>query len=1525
VFGTDDFTTHLSYGIAGTIFVTADPSLDAATVKSELIASMASYLSIDADDISLSYNEYTGQVDYVIDSCCYGFITDVEAALDDKTAFRNGVNDQLLDVDVISVDGTDDIIGQVEIRMRYDEVFQVNGRTAENALENFSGYEVSVSYVSPYPTRVPSVAPTISPSSTIPSSAPQLTGLVVTVNSTTTVTEDVDDAQIECIENALEEAFDVDNVLVDVLYSTEGSLVADSTIAASTIKQALAETLSIHEKDVTDIYLAVLEVETYIFTLTADSATAVSELIVRIRRDTFLTAFNAILSNYIQVNVQSVSATGAIEASLQYSLSTEENADVQAAFASVDSACPGFDLDYTADLVTHTPTSTPSRFISESPTSSAPTNEPVTMIPTAAPTARGDFAFITLSQNPALSPISDSEVGDILDYITETYNVSEREVDIEVDYIVEGEIELDLAGLSVSEDELLDVVEQLIADHLGTHVANIDLAIDENGTITYLVHTSSLDIALSTAEELSAASFETSLSSTISEDTGASVTEMSTSYDVTAEISAVINLETSTVDPLVAAESIESQYEDQFDVEIEALVAITPAPTGVPSGSPSAVPTTPMPTGTPSITGRVVSIAMIGTVTSDVDTDQIAATTAGIYGVGDDGVTVALSYSTSGSMNFTDLESLSESKLQTLVDDLEALLAEQLGVHVKDVELTVDVETDTIMYTIYGDSYSEVQDLISQLDVSLANEISSTVANSGTGAEFIALSTTSEVIAEIGIAIDADGIRQSDLTTFSLAFNEAFSEFDNDFDFDVVTPAPTLPPTPAPTESCKDAAGWSNGHGFLCSDYVAEGWCANGEVQATYVIGARFNYPEIFCCECGKGSGSGFTTCEDSITELNDDIDNAQDALGTCLLLLEQSGNDPFKDDMVPIHQSVASLSATSEEQCAGGVDSIKDDWMTLIDEYQTTLEEEFRSIYENLGITMSSVDKSSYAFRVGNSSMACVDWTRYDSTDPTDPDFGTMEVLTDIPDRDTCQLFCGFDTNCLAYEYNSDIFSCALIYTEVEMVSSETTECYFKTTIPVDVNGLGYCPCSPTMSPVFYPSLVPHETTHIPSALPSTRSGKVIAEITIDSVSSSLEESDISAVTDAFETSFALDDHALVVNYESSIVVGLLCTDGIDVNVDAVEQAVAQALELHVKDTNVVSSSTTEVVISVPSDTYEDAVTIRNSKARSSFTSEVARYVPHFTSDACSTTDIDVQAAIAASIELIADLTNFEDLSSKRDSFESQIPFAYDDLSLTLPSDEFFPSKAPVVSPSNVPSVTPSTSPSKGPSVEPTMAPTQTNKVFSIIWVVDADSRICNEESNCENRERIVQFMQNVTDSMMLDYNEVMMVTYDSVGFVQFDGEYNSKADNMQALDDSYILERPFSELSSGFSILVSEIGVKEFNLNHNHIIFFLTEGYDANDNPSLDFTPKSAAIYKNFMPREPQLPMVVIAISDRLEDVESQFLVWTRGAGLVGGDPNTDTFFGFDTIDDLNSETVIDRLLSDETDLGDLKLRLD
>merc|ERR1719499_2442770 len=158
-----------------------------------------------------------------------------------------------------------------------------------------------------------------------------------------------------------------------------------------------------------------------------------------------------------------------------------------------------------------------------------------------------------------------------------------------------------------------------------------------------------------------------------------------------------------------------------------------------------------------------------------------------------------------------------------------------------------------------------------------------------------------------------------------------------------------------------------------------------------------------------------------------------------------------------------------------------------------------------------------------------------------------------------------------------------------------------------------------------------------------------------------------------------------------------------------------------------------------------------------------------------------------------------------------------------------------------------------------------------------------------------------------MLEYNEIMMLTYDSVGSLKFDGGYDSKEAYIQALDDNYVLERSFSEIAAGLSIFSSEIGVKEFNLNHNYITFFLTEGYNPNDNPS---------IYKNFLPLQPEIPMVVIAASEHLEDVESQFLVWTR---------RSNTFFGFDTIDELNSQTVLDRIYSDQVDLGDLNDRLD
>lgn len=157
------------------------------------------------------------------------------------------------------------------------------------------------------------------------------------------------------------------------------------------------------------------------------------------------------------------------------------------------------------------------------------------------------------------------------------------------------------------------------------------------------------------------------------------------------------------------------------------------------------------------------------------------------------------------------------------------------------------------------------------------------------------------------------------------------------------------------------------------------------------------------------------------------------------------------------------------------------------------------------------------------------------------------------------------------------------------------------------------------------------------------------------------------------------------------------------------------------------------------------------------------------------------------------------------------------------------------------------------------------------------------------------------------------MMITYDRSGTLQFDGGLDSKAAYVQALDDRFTLENPFSNLNSGFSILVSQVSAKAenqgFNLEHNHIAFFLTESYDERDAPS---------VYRNLgWPSEPHIPMVVIAISGaNLEDVQNHFNLWTRASN---------TFFGFETVADLNSEQVLTRLLSDDVDLGDLNARLD
>lgn len=91
----------------------------------------------------------------------------------------------------------------------------------------------------------------------------------------------------------------------------------------------------------------------------------------------------------------------------------------------------------------------------------------------------------------------------------------------------------------------------------------------------------------------------------------------------------------------------------------------------------------------PTITGAIASVSISGTVTKNVppnDLDEIAQEIAGIYGVAEEDVQTTVEYVTSGVIDVTIPNDVSETDAIVALQDS---ISEVLGVHPKDVVVTL--------------------------------------------------------------------------------------------------------------------------------------------------------------------------------------------------------------------------------------------------------------------------------------------------------------------------------------------------------------------------------------------------------------------------------------------------------------------------------------------------------------------------------------------------------------------------------------------------------------------------------------------------------------------------------------------------------------------------------------------------------------------------------------------------------------------------------------------------------------------
>merc|ERR1712203_1318835 len=88
---------------------------------------------------------------------------------------------------------------------------------------------------------------------------------------------------------------------------------------------------------------------------------------------------------------------------------------------------------------------------------------------------------------------------------------------IDTTYSVSGTLNVTIPS-EVSEEEALEALEESLAEVLGVHPSQIELTVDENGNVEYVITTDSFDAATELETEIQEATFVDELNNNVQEE-----------------------------------------------------------------------------------------------------------------------------------------------------------------------------------------------------------------------------------------------------------------------------------------------------------------------------------------------------------------------------------------------------------------------------------------------------------------------------------------------------------------------------------------------------------------------------------------------------------------------------------------------------------------------------------------------------------------------------------------------------------------------------------------------------------------------------------------------------------------------------------------------------------------------------------------------------------------------------------------------------------------------------------------------
>jgi len=358
------------------------------------------------------------------------------------------------------------------------------------------------------PSDVPTVSPSLFPTSAIPSPAPSKTGLIVTVTAHASVNAPITSTEITPYISEVAEYYGVlsSDVASQVIYSLSGSLsmdipdnVSDDDLMKAT-QTSIASVLDIHPSIVTVDVNRDTGVVTY--TIASDDFVSVANAANDLDDDdTVLVDIKELVEQSIGgVVVEAITSSSDIQGEITFSINVEDATN---------------DLTHaeylTAELLSEYSVNVEEAFISSAP-SFTPSVFPTTSLPSASPSLTGAVAMIELSKIVNAS-ISAGDISDIANDVASAYGVEEDDVIIEIVYETTGTIYVNLTG-EVTEQEIANALEEEIASLLGIHENKVDVEF-VNGTATYSISTSTAEEAFEYSDILQTPNSSVAISNVI--------------------------------------------------------------------------------------------------------------------------------------------------------------------------------------------------------------------------------------------------------------------------------------------------------------------------------------------------------------------------------------------------------------------------------------------------------------------------------------------------------------------------------------------------------------------------------------------------------------------------------------------------------------------------------------------------------------------------------------------------------------------------------------------------------------------------------------------------------------------------------------------------------------------------------------------------------------------------------------------------------------------------------------------------